>query len=171
MSEIIKTTIKKLSINATNEALLDFIQWIDTEYCKASNSKNQDIINQIITRAIIGVGHYLVANIKLDSTQSTNINKTINVASEYVIFPSKRNLDNYFFEATNSYPFGAGEGCYSVKSLVTTEPCGIGTGCRSGAGSLCSFGLENKIVFSIIKKNLIPWLNNDYDPVLKKECD
>ncbi len=171
MSEIIKNTLKKLSVNPTNEALLDFVHWIDLEYCQTSDSKNQEIINQIITRAIIAMGHYIIENAKLNSAQSANINKTLIAASEYAVFPSQQNLDNYFFEATNSYPFGKGEGCYSVKSLVKDKPCGIGTGCRSGAGSLCSNGVDNKVVFSLLKENLLPWLSNEGDPVLKTACD
>lgn len=158
MSEIIEATIKRLSVNATDEALLDFIHWIDIEYAKKNNPKQHATINQIITRAIIALGHCMIENSKLNSTQLSGIQKTIEAASEYVVFPNQQNLDNYFFEATNSFPFGAGEGCYTVSSLVKTEHCGIGTGCRSGAGSLYFHKLDNKIVFSIIKENLLPWL-------------
>lgn len=148
-----------------NQNLSNLVQWMDEIYHEDKSFNG--LPQQIITRAIIAVGYLLLDEGKLDDEQFLNIKKTINSASEFVLFPSVKNADQYFRDATNSYPFGLGEGCYSVNELGKNKSCGKGTGCQSGAGSLMCTDKNSDLILKVINENLLPWISGEKDAVLE----
>ena len=62
------------------------------------------------------------------------IDATAAAASAYLSEPSDARWSEFFRCASMSYPFGPGEGCHSMQS----GECGLGSGCRSGAGFVWS---------------------------------
>jgi len=171
LPDIKEIAIQKLSSDFKDNSLLDFVRWLDIEYSKEKQAMDQSLVNHIITRSIISFGYCVNEYKALTVKQFENIQKTIKAASAHVLFPNENNLNFYFAEATNSFPFGAGEGCYSVEAPGAEDPCGIGTGCRSGAGSLLASELDAELIFAYIQRDLIPWLKDEFDPVLIKECE
>ena len=165
-----ENALKQLSAPATEEALKGFVEWLDEMH--GQESSIDGLPQLLITRSIIAIGYYLTDHTSLSLPARQNILKTIKAASEYVIYPDANSFEKYFTCATNSYPFGAGEGCYSVKQLVKNEahPCAIGSGCMSRAGSILLNGIDHTIAFQVIVADLIPWLKNSHDPVLDIEC-
>ena len=94
MDSIKEITLEKLSLPYTESSFFNFIRWVDESYCADKNQHG--ISQQIATRAIIAVGHYLIENKTLNPEQSQNITRTLKSASEYALFPNESNLDKYF---------------------------------------------------------------------------
>ncbi|MFC0431401.1 hypothetical protein [Kutzneria buriramensis] len=61
--------------------------------------------------------------------------RTLAAADAFVAGPSDDTYSEYVRVATNSYPFGAGDGCFKLPGYDSCEP---GSGCTTGAGSLWS---------------------------------
>ncbi len=120
------------------------------EYCNSDQSEIYgSFILQLITKSIIEVGKvFLEKRRELD-----NVRNTIEAAEHYLMNPTATNYDFYSSVATNSYPFGDGEGCHSLYS----DDCKPGTGCESGSGSLKGM-FEDQKVLSILSKEVIPWI-------------
>ena len=171
MPPILKTALEMLSSPITNQSLEHFVYWLDLQY--SSDSADDGTPKQLITRAIIAMGYHMLDNSKLHDEVVRNVLKTIKAASEFVIYPSESTYAEYFRSATSSYPYGTGDGCYSVTTLRKEgmKLCEVGTGCRSGAGSLMSNGLDNNKLFEAIAIELIPWIKNEEDIVLKREVE
>ncbi|NBD36857.1 MAG: hypothetical protein GVY30_12785 [Chloroflexi bacterium] len=119
---------------------------------------------QILARAIIAAGYGLMEKRFLPTVQVT-----IEAAEAYVLAPTDEHFERYVIAATNSYPFGSGEGCYAIAELGY-EGCALGSGCGSGAGSLGSFAAElgDAVVMELIAAELIPWLREEGDPVASR---
>lgn len=168
MKKIKEIALEKLSVDCSQAAFFDFVRWVDEEFCldktKHGIPHTHGIAQQIATRAIIAVGHYMIEKRDLNSQQKQNMSKTIKSASEYALLPNDSNLDKYFFDATNSYPFGAGEGCYSVMREEFNDGCKPGSGCKSGLGGIVDL-MNNETAFSVIQKELIPWLKGISEPI------
>jgi hypothetical protein len=153
-----QTALEKLSSPPSRESLLDWINWLDLECARASLESLQQ---QILARSIVAVGYEFVER------QIFPINHpTIKAAEAYILEPTEDHFDSYFAAATDSYPFGSGDGCYAIDELGYSR-CEPGSGCVSGAGSLASFAavLGADVVMQVIAKELIPWLQGEIDPV------
>ncbi|MCB0009865.1 MAG: hypothetical protein KDE04_25545, partial [Anaerolineales bacterium] len=114
---------------------------------------------QILARAIVAVGQTLYEKLGY-----ATIANTLQAAEWYVLEPTAENFATYQRAATNSYPFGSGDGCYAVAETGYTD-CQPGSGCSSGAGSLCLIGMDETAVLALLRKELLPWLQGESDPV------
>lgn len=171
MPLILNTALEMLSSPTNDQSLADFVQWLDLQYSNDSTDNGKP--KQLITRAIIAMGYHMLDNSNLRIEAAQNVLKTIKAASDYVMYPNASTYTEYYRSATNSYPYGAGEGCYSVTTLRKEgmKLCDAGTGCRSGAGSLMSNGLDDKELFESIASELIPWIKGEEDVVLKRAME
>jgi hypothetical protein len=116
---------------------------------------------------MVAAGYELVKKQNFPATHP--VVKTIKAAEAYLLEPSEALFDHYFMAATASYPFGSGEGCYAVGELGYPG-CEPGSGCISGAGSLYSMAAELGaiVVMQSIARELIPWLQDEIDPVASR---
>jgi hypothetical protein len=87
---------------------------------------------------------------------------TLAAAEAYVRAPGDETYNAYFECATNSYPYGTGEGHYGID-----EECEPGSGCFTGAGTLyfagCQVGFG--VVIEALRAELVPWLRRLVGPV------
>jgi hypothetical protein len=164
-SEAIKSEmLKKVTTTPSRESLLELIRWLDIEIHNHPVVEN-NIYNQLLARSTVALGYELLT----DSGPLPNVVITLRSAQEYALNPTQQNWDSFSFDATQSFPFGPGDGCYSVKELITERSCGVGTGCGSGSGCLDLSEIESDKVMKIIASEIVPWLNGTDDPIVSRE--
>ena len=148
----------KLMDSQSKEPLLEFISWLDKE---CYDTPYGSLAWQTLVRSITAVG-YVLAKKKNFSDAEHPVKKTITAGEKYISDPTIEKLNDFCSASTNSYPFGPGEGCYSIASLGYPG-CEPGSGCYSGAGSLVSLGLEENEIWTIVKNALLTWINEETD--------
>ena len=116
--------LKKLS----SDSLLPFIEWLDTLYA-ISYSDHEKLLRESLARLTVAAGETPTVE------PGSRVERTLLAASHFLAEPTSGNWRSFFNAATNSYPFGPGEGCYGVQEL-NHGACGVGSGCRSGVGFL-----------------------------------
>lgn len=151
--------IELVSAPPSKESLLQLVSWLDIE---CFGGPPVSLPHQILARAVITIGHQLIHKLGL-----ATIKHTTEMAEIFAIEPTVENFNAYQHAATNSYPFGSGDGCYAV-SETGFAGCEPGSGCSSGSGCLYLSGLENDFVMQCIADELIPWLENREDPVAQR---
>ncbi|MFN8445839.1 MAG: hypothetical protein U0175_33925 [Caldilineaceae bacterium] len=151
--------IELISASPSKESLLRLISWLDTE---CFGSPLVSLPRQILARAVIAIGYRLIDKLGLPTIKATT-----EAAEFFALEPTPESFDVYLRAATNSYPFGAGDGCYAIHEIGFAG-CEPGSGCSSGSGCLYSSGLENDFVMQCIAGELIPWLENREDPVAQR---
>ncbi|MEE3717350.1 hypothetical protein V2H45_11370 [Tumidithrix elongata RA019] len=141
----------------SQEALHEFIRWLDLV---CSEEPLDSLPRQILTRGVIAAGKELIE--KRAYLSNHPVAKTLQAAEAYCLAPTEATSDRYFRAATNSYPFGTGEGCYAVKELGYAG-CEPGSGCTSGAGTLDQIAYEVGAaeVMRLIAKEIVPWLKGE----------
>jgi hypothetical protein len=113
---------------------------------------------QALARAVAAVGRPLLAR-HPDGPQSPRISATLAAAEAYARDPDDRTELALYECATDSYPFGPGEGHYGTTERDGCEP---GSGCRSGAGTLLFAARETGFAAAIqaLTAELAPWLRS-----------
>ena len=159
-NDIKQIAIEKLSSAPSQELLFELIRWLDL---LCSEESLDSLPMQILTRSVIAAGKGLVK--KRAYPRNHPVVKTLQAAEAYSLLPTKVAFDRYFYAATNSYPFGTGEGCYAVKELGYAG-CELGSGCKSGAGTLDQIAYEvgAEEVMQLIAEEVVPWLKGEGDP-------
>jgi hypothetical protein len=111
---------------------------------------------QALARAVAAVGRPLLAR-HPDGPQTTRIGVTLAAAEAYARDPGDQTELALYECATDSYPFGPGEGHYGTTERDGCEP---GSGCRSGAGTLLFAARETGFAEAVqaLTAGLIPWL-------------
>lgn len=99
-----------------------------------------------------------------DKLGYATIAQTIQGAEQFALAPTTGNFAAYQSAATNSYPFGPGNGCYALAATGYAG-CELGSGCRSGSGCLYLVELGELVVMATIAKDLLPWLEGKDDPI------
>lgn len=141
--------------------MLDLISWLDRECAEAPPAS---LPQQLLARSILAAGYKLIE--QQNFAPNHPVRETIQAAEQYVMKPTEDNFSRYVQAATDSYPFGSGDGCLAVAELGY-RGCEVGSGCRSGSGSLNSLAaqLGDEVVMQAIATELIPWLQGEGDPV------
>src|SRR6185437_17163173 len=113
---------------------------------------------QALARAVAAVGRPLLAR-HPDGPQTPRISATLAAAEAYARDPDDRTERALYQCATDSYPFGPGEGHYGTTERDGCEP---GSGCRSGAGTLLFAARETGFAAAIqaLTAELAPWLRS-----------
>lgn len=135
------------------DSLRDLVIWLDIECLK---NDFDHFSYQAMARGFVALGYELVE--QNGYTQHHPVYTTLKSAENYVLHPSEENWDIMGGDATMSYPFGPGDGCFSLRDsgVAHGQP---GDGCSSGAGSLASVGINPERVMELLRDSLIPWLN------------
>lgn len=157
-----KKALELLSVQPSRQALITLISWLDWEYCTRWESSSVSLPMQILARAVIAIGYEL-----LQKRDGETIRRTIQAAEEFALEPQMDRYEIFQNAATNSYPFGPGDGCYAVPTEKYSG-CEPGSGCISGAGCLFHTApvLNEEEVLQVIARELVPWLHGKADPVL-----
>lgn len=115
------------------------------------------LATQALARAVAAVGRPLLAR-HPDGPQFIRISATLAAAEAYARDPGDETEMALYQRATDSYPFGPGEGHYGTTERDGCEP---GSGCRSGAGTLLFAARETgyAIAFQALAAELTPWLS------------
>lgn len=128
-----------LTSDNARKFVLAIIRWLDLRI-----AEDQDGVCMLLARAFVAAGEELL---EFDFHQRYGgtypdvyaaISSTLEAARAYVEAPSEANYGWLEHTATESYPFGAGQGCYAVEAIGASG-CAPGSGCVSGAGSLAMF--------------------------------
>jgi hypothetical protein len=90
----------------------------------------------LLARLVASVGDLLLAR----DPASARVRATQAAARSYLTAPGEDTWTAYSARATDSYPYGPGDGCYAIADPPTG--CDAGTGCPSGAGTLYFAGDE-----------------------------
>lgn len=151
-----------ISAAPTEESLRNLVSWLDIR-CQESEN-NTSVYHQVFVRALVELGYSIMEEHGLKKTVAA----TIRSAENYAVTPTEAAWDSLFFDATLSYPFGPGEGCYSIYPAESEKPCRTGSGCRSGSGSLMCLGIPSETVMLLIYKAVYPWINGTDDPVISR---
>jgi hypothetical protein len=138
------------SAEAPRERLVSLIGHLDRTI--ADRYVAESFRSQLLTRAVAAAGRALLACSPVDVLEHT-----VAAADAYVAAPSEETFAAYYVAATSSYPYGQGDGCYSV---VPGLGCGPGSGCRTGAGTLVEVALVigDDRTLDAIANELAPWL-------------
>lgn len=147
--------IELLSVPPSKDALLTLISWLDLACSQASSTS---LPQQILARAMVAVGYQLYKTLGYKT-----LAQTIEAAEQFALEPTIGNFDQYQNAATNSYPFGAGDGCYAIPE-TGYHGCDRGSGCRSGSGALYLAEIDKIVTMEIIQNALLPWLLGETDP-------
>lgn len=107
------------------ELILELVRWLDVRIAAEPDSLERELL----VRAFLAAGALL--------PPMPTLAETLEAARAFLVEPTEARYDALTTAATNSYPFGPGDGCFAIRELgrVGCEP---GSGCRSGAGCLAS---------------------------------
>lgn len=139
--------------DSRQDALRWFIRELDRVV--ASDGESTTLAVQALTRAIAAAGRVLVAKLGLGKTSPVWL--TVAAADRYTARPCEDTYEAYIWAATDSYPYGAGDGCLRI---IGDESCAPGSGCVSGAGSLEQVAITTgaSAVLGALSVELRPWL-------------
>lgn len=157
--------LKKLQAPASKESLFDFISWLDKE-CEKAGYDLTSSPYQILARSTIALGYILPEEIRFEP-----VRQTLKAGEAFALNPTEESWTEFSVSATNSYPFGPGDGCFSIVELEDTggnPSCKPGTGCWSGAGNLGCQAIDEAEVMKAIAGELTPWILETGDPVLTR---
>jgi hypothetical protein len=140
--------------DARQDALRWFIRELD-RVVTPENGEPTSFAVQALTRAIAAACRVLTA--KLAPSAADRVRLTVAAADRYTARPCDETYEAYFQAATNSYPYGAGDGCLRI---IEDESCAPASGCTSGAGSLeqVAIAMGASAVLAALRAELRPWL-------------
>lgn len=149
--------VEIISVRPSKEALINLISWLDLECSKSSETS---LPQQILARAVVALGRTLTEIYAYKAHQA--VAHTTQAAETFALEPTEENFAEYYLAATNSYPFGPGDGCYALQETGYAG-CEPGSGCHSGSGCLYIREIEEASVMQIIARQLVPWLQGEND--------
>jgi hypothetical protein len=141
--------------------LLALVRALDLAVARESG---HGLAARALARAVVAVGRPLLTR-HPDGPQSGRISATLAAAEAYARDPGDRTELALYDCATDSYPFGPGEGHYGITE---TDSCDPGSGCRSGSGSLLFAARETSFAVAVdaLTAELTPWLRESREPDL-----
>ncbi|MEM6793068.1 MAG: hypothetical protein AAF725_03755 [Acidobacteriota bacterium] len=154
--ELRRRALEILEMEDAEEGLAELVRWLDLEIY--GEGKREELAHQIFMLALIALGD-LVLGVRHSQARPA-IQRTIFAAEECFANPGGARLDGLFSEATKTYPFGPGEGCYAIPA-TGVEGCGPGSGCRTGVGTLACQGIPARQIMDHFRKELVPWLEEE----------
>lgn len=162
------SAIQKLSQPASEAALDDFIQWLDTVNCEAWRTELPTIsfAKRLLVTCVIALGREVLTECPLEIKQ--RIAPTVQAAEVFLATPNDETYEKYLEMSSQSYPFGMGDGCLSI-SRNKVERCKPGNGCISGSGTLKwgYAGFEPHYIYSILQEHVLPLLHDNQSTSIK----
>jgi hypothetical protein len=123
-----------------------------------------ELLQKTLARIAVATSGMLCAALQAEAAVH-HVTATTRAAREYALHPTEEN-DNAFFEAaTDSFPFGPGDGCLAVEELGGHET--RGAGCGSGAGFIWYVAQQIGMgrARAAIVRDVVPWLEGTGDPL------
>lgn len=116
------------------------------------NGDDHGMAAQTLSRAVIALGSPFLQRISL-----RQIALTLEAARAYADSPDDKTKQAYLERATNSYPYGPGDGHLGLDD----RGCEPGSGCPSGAGTLRYIANElgGDTALHALAAALSPWLH------------
>ncbi len=135
--------------------LLDLVQQIDLAFLADESDQLDAFFDMLLAKATVALGMLIQ---EVDPEATSTIAATTSAARHYVSDPTEENDLQFWDAATNSFPFGPGDGCYGISELG--GHCEAGGGCHSCAGFLWEVGRQRgwKPVRARLIAELEPWL-------------
>jgi hypothetical protein len=115
---------------APEDRIRALVESLDLAICA---DDSHGLPRQALARAVAALGPPLLATMPGGRAQE-RISATAAAARAYARNPGDSTELELFHQATNSYPFGPGDGHYGTAE--TSTACQPGSGCQSGAGTL-----------------------------------
>jgi hypothetical protein len=129
--------------------LMELVTWLDH---RLAATPHDSLETQLFVRALIAMGRLF--------DETSTVEHTLEVAASYAAEPSDAHYGALQAAATNSYPFGPGDGCLAVHEIGFAG-CALGSGCRSGSGTLVlgfTPSIGHAAVARAIREDLTAWL-------------
>lgn len=144
---------------APRALLLALVRYIDLAVIAAQ--RELSLADIALARALSAAGRA--------SKIATDIEPVILAAEAFAIDPTHATQTAFQVAATESYPFGPGDGCLSVPELGQAG-CAPGSGCVSGAGTLMEFTAidGDERVARVVVSELVAWLRGSADAVAER---
>jgi hypothetical protein len=133
--------------------LVDWITALDHATVAEHDAQRYgSVAGQALARCVVAVGPDLLA-----ATGASTVAATLEAAQAFVDGPTEAAWEDYVARATQSYPYGPGDGCLAIGDRPCADP---GSGCRSGAGTLAQVAsvIGAGTVQARIVAALAPWL-------------
>jgi hypothetical protein len=137
-----------------NETLHRLVAVLDAAAANEGATPEVSAVLPVIVRALVATGAALP---DIDSAAMSNVRLTLARGEAYLDAPSESTYSAYEDAATRSYPFGQGDGCYQLPGA---KDCDVGSGCRSGAGSIAQVALSvgEDRALELVRGALAPYL-------------
>ena len=119
------------STSADDEWLLRVVTWLDTS-AGPPRTAFQNVAWAWLFATALELLHQVMRG---RGDENPRIEQTMTAARLFAVDPTEDNYDELFWAATDSYPFGPGDGCLAVPE-TSADNCERGSGCSSGSGSL-----------------------------------
>jgi hypothetical protein len=134
---------------SSRDFVLELVRWLDVRIA----TEPDGLERELLVRAFVATGPLLPA------TPSTA--ETLRAAEAFLAEPTDARYDALTNAATDSYPFGPGDGCFAIEALGHAA-CEPGSGCRSGAGCLASIAeaVDHDTTADAIRSALRGWLDS-----------
>ncbi|MCB9566098.1 MAG: hypothetical protein H6710_02585 [Myxococcales bacterium] len=136
------------------ELLLQLVRDLDLAW-RAGDSATHRFIDEALARMLVaGAPLFLAAYPRARERASA----TLQAAEQFIAEPSDENHAAFFRAATDSYPFGPGDGCFAVPELGSHGT--PGAGCAGGVGSIAYLApaSESARLLAALRRELGPWL-------------
>lgn len=131
--------------------LLELVRWLDVTM---AGRDAPSLEHEILARGVAALGRELLAR-----ERAPHVEATLRAATAFALEPTLDRYDALVAAATDTYPFGPGDGCFAIPALGV-EGCAPGSGCRSGAGTLAAIAEEisYEVAVDALRAGLLPWL-------------
>jgi len=143
---------------SAQQSVLDFVRTVDLAYDQVGGDDPQErqweaFLRSILARATVATGAMLGAD-----RRAATIDRTVTAAEEYLRSETDERWDEVLQAATDSFPFGPGDGCLAVPELGGHGARGSGD---HGSGFIWFVAemVGPERIRDALATALIPWLS------------
>jgi hypothetical protein len=140
--------------------VLDLVRRLDLAHLGAPGSDTGDAIMELVALVLARAACVLGPELAAKVSPRERIDATVVAARAYVDAPSEETHTAFFRAATQSYPFGPGDGCLAARELGGHGT--PGAGCASGSGFLAGTAawIGDAAALACLRRELLPWLRS-----------
>lgn len=143
---------------ASEARLHELIRRVDLAYTAAVHRRSGDVEASVLQFVRLLLARATVATAELIDPIEEWCTRTRRAAARFVREASDENYALLEDEATNTYPFGPGDGCLAVRALGTHSTPGAGCLSRVGFLDCIAARVGPDRVLRCLEIHLVPWL-------------